>query len=139
MALKDVGNLSDTVVVTLRHPDPRQKLTPNADGTPMTVTLYGPHSTHYKAVVREQQQRHTEAGAGVNPLSAFSAEDIEEMETEALKRCIADWNLTLEGEDKFPFTPENVDALFAEVNWVSNQLFAAWGNTAGFLAPSKKH
>jgi hypothetical protein len=139
MALKDIGNLKDTVTVTLRHPDPRQKLTPNADGTPMTVTVYGPHSSHYKAILREQQQRRVEAGVSADALGILSVEEVEDMNEEALRRCIVDWDLTLEGEEKFPFTPENVEVLFAEVNWVVDQLYAAWGNTAGFLAPSKKH
>lgn len=139
MALKDIGNLQDTVTVTLKHPDPRQKLTPNADGTPMTVTIYGPHSTHYKSILREQQQRRVDEGLTGDALASLSVEDIEAMNEDALRRCIVDWNLTLEGEEKFPFSQKNVDVLFAEVNWIVDQLYAAQGNTSAFLAPSKKH
>jgi hypothetical protein len=136
MSLRDVGTVKDTTTLTLYHPATGKDLL-NADGTAMTVTLHGPYSDRYKSVLREQQQRRmtdmTRAARG----TTLDAEELEAMTRELIVRCIEDWNVTLEGDEKLPFSPETAEGVFAEFPWARDQVSAAMGNVADFLAPQK--
>ena len=139
MSLRDVGTVKDTTTVTLYHPATGKDLL-NADGSPMTVTVHGPYSAHYKAVLREQQQRRiTDMPARVSRSStALDPEEIEAMTRELTIRCVETWNITLEGDAMLPFSREAVEGVFAEFPWVRDQVSAAMGNVADFLEPQKK-
>lgn len=139
MSLRAVGTVKDTTTVTLYHPATGKDLL-NADGTPMTVTLHGPYSERYKSVIREQQQRRmadmtraTARGGSMTP------EEVDEFAQELTVRCIEDWAITLEGDEKLPFSTEAVESVFTEFPWVRDQVNAAMGNVADFLEPSKPH
>jgi len=138
MSLRDVGTVKDTTTITLFHPATGKDLL-NADGTPMTVTVHGPYSERYKAVLRDQQQRRmtdmTRAAARTN----MTPEEIDAFAQELMTRCIEDWALTLEGDDKLPFSAEAATTVLAEFPWLRDQINAAIGDVAGFLEPSKTH
>jgi hypothetical protein len=138
MSLRDVGTVKDTTTITLFHPATGKDLL-NADGTPMTVTVHGPYSERYKTVLRDQQQRRmtdmTRAAARTN----MTPEEIDAFAQELMTRCIEDWSLTLEGDDKLPFSAEAATTVLAEFPWLRDQINAAIGDVAGFLEPSKKH
>lgn len=137
MSLRDVGTIKDTTVVTLKHPATRKPL-PNADGTPMTVTVYGPYSARYKAVIREQQQARMGEAVG-DALAPLTPDEIEALSDELMVRCIADWHITLEGDEPLPYSPEAAEQVIAEFPWLRDQINAAMGNVATFLEPSKPH
>jgi hypothetical protein len=138
MSLRDVGTVKDTTTITLYHPATGKDLL-NADKTPMTVTLHGPYSERYKMVIREQQQRRmtdmTRGGRG----TTMDPEELDTMARELTMRCVDDWALTLEGDEKLPFSPQAVESVFTEFPWVRDQITAAMGNVADFLDTPKRH
>ena len=140
MSLRDVGTVKDTTTITLFHPATGADLL-NADKTPMTVTLHGPYSERYKSVLREQQQKRVmdTPRSGNGRPAAMTTDEIEAASNELLMRCIEDWAITLEGDEKLPFTPENAEPVLKEFPWLRDQLNIAMGNVAGFLEPSKPH
>lgn len=137
MSLKSVGTVKDTTTVTLFHPATGAEL-PNADKTPMTVTIHGPYSARYKAIIREQQQKRMAEMPATGRAPQLTADELEAFSSDLMARCIEDWNVTLEGDEKLPFTPENVDIVLRDFPWVRDQLSAAMGNIAGFLAPQSE-
>lgn len=130
MSLRSVGKTKDTAVVTLRAPDPRDKLL-NADGSPMTVTIYGPYSPQYKTALRAQQ-REAVLDAGGPPV--LSDEEVDARMDALLIACIKEWAITLDPDaGLLPFSEDNARALFAEFPWLRDQLMAAQGTPAHFL------
>jgi hypothetical protein len=137
MSLRDVGTIKDTTTITLQHPATGKSLL-NADGTPMTVVLHGPYSERYKSVLRDQQQRRmTEMGRGTR--ATMSPDELDAFASELLVRCIDDWSITLEGDEKLPFSADAVESVMAEFPWVKDQINAVMGNIADFLEPPKPH
>lgn len=137
MSLRDVGTVKETTTVTLTHPATRKPLL-NADKTPMTITIHGPYSERYKTVIRDQQQRRM-ADMTRGEMGNMTPDEVDEFAQELLLRCIDGWDLTLEGDEKLPFTPDAVESVMTEFPWVRDQVNVAMGNVAGFLEPSKKH
>jgi molecular chaperone DnaK (HSP70) len=138
MSLRDVGTVKDTTTITLYHPATGKDLL-NADKTPMTITLHGPYSERYKAVLRDQQQRRMTDMTRAAARTSMTPEEVEALSQELLIRCVEDWSITLEGDEKLAFSPEAVETVMAEFPWLKDQVNAAMGNVADFLAPSKKH
>jgi hypothetical protein len=140
MALKDVGKIKQTTLVTLYHPDPACNLL-NPDGSEMTVTLHGPYSDRYKAVVRDQQQRRmTELSRGGGRRGVtLTPEEVDAFADELMARCIEGWKIWLAEDEELVFSPEKIPGLFAEYPWIRDQLNAALGNVADFLDTPKKH
>jgi hypothetical protein len=137
MSLRDVGTVKDTTTVTLQHPATGKALL-NADGTTMTVVLHGPYSERYKSVLRDQQQRRmTEMGRGTRP--TMTPDEIDSFANELLVRCIEDWSITLEGDDKLPFSREAVESVLEEFPWMKDQINSVMGNIADFLEPPRRH
>jgi hypothetical protein len=135
MSLRDVGAVKDTTTITLYHPATGADLL-NADKTPMTVTIHGPYSERYKAVLREQQQRRMTDMTRAARVT-MSPEEVDAFAQELTTRCIEDWSITLEGDEKLPFSVEAVEPVFAEFPWFRDQVTAAMGNVADFLERPK--
>lgn len=138
MSLRDVGTVKDTTEVTLVHPVSREPLR-NADGTAMTITVCGPYSARYKALVREQQQKRLAevAKTGSTP-PPVTPEEVEAFSEELLVRSIVDWRITVEGEELLPFSPEAVRGVLDEFPWIRPQVEAVLGNIAAFLETPKR-
>lgn len=137
MSLRDVGTVKDTTTLTLHHPATGKPLL-NADGTPMTVVLHGPYSERYKGVLRDQQQRRmTDMGRATR--TTMTPEEIDSFANDLLVSCIEDWSITLEGDEKLPFSRDAVESVMAEFPWVKDQINAVMGNIADFLEPPKRH
>lgn len=83
MALRDIGTVKDTTVVTITDPRSGKPLK-NADGSDMTVTLHGPYSARYKRVMRDQQQARAESMGRGALRATLTADEVEEMQTEQL-------------------------------------------------------
>lgn len=137
MSLRDVGVVKDATEVTLVHPVSRAPLH-NADGTPMTITVCGPYSARYKALVREQQQKRIAelAKSGATP-ATLTPEEVELFSEELLIRSVIDWRITVEGDELLPFSEESVRSVFDEFPWVRPQIEAVIGNIAAFLEAPK--
>mgnify|MGYP000311252868 CR=1 FL=1 len=67
----------DTIVVNLKHPLTEEPLTKD-DGKEMTITVYAPHSSIYKAVVHEQTNKRIQKAAKGKKIT-FTAEELEMM------------------------------------------------------------
>ena len=135
MSLREVGTVKDTTEITLYSPKTRGTLY-NADGTPMTVTVYGPYSGEYRKVQHDLSNRRLQRAQRGGGMS-ITAEEASEAAEELLARVIADWNLTVD-KDPEPFTPEAVRAVLKEFPWVKEQIDTALGDTGAFLGPSDK-
>lgn len=136
MGLRDIGAVKDTTTATLLDPRDGTPLL-HADATPMTITLYGPYSAVYKRAMREQQQRRVEEAAGA-PVAPLSQEELETYMQELTRRCVAGWDITLEGEERLPFSPDAIEGVFAEFAWLYDQCTAVLGRTADFFDSPKK-
>jgi hypothetical protein len=130
MSLRSIGKTKDTTTIALRAPDPKDKLL-NEDGSPMTVTLYGPYSPQYRQAQRAMQREAVETGAA----SATMSEDELDARVEALLiASIKEWAITLDPEDGLlPLNEANARALFTEFPWLRDQLLIAQGTVANFL------
>jgi len=138
MSLRDVGTVKDTTTITLFDPATGKDLL-NADGTAMTVAVYGPYSDRYKSVLRaQQQQRVAEITAKGRDSATLNPDEMEAMSRELTLQCIADWNLTLEGDTTLPFSFEAAESVLTEFPWVRDQISVAMGNVGNFLERPKK-
>lgn len=126
MGLNAVGKVKQTTTVTLTDPETRKPL-PGPKGKPMTVVLHGPYSKRYKAAVRAEQHRLVQEGSA----PADGAADT--FGTAVLIACIESWNVSLEGDDVLPCTPETIRQVFDEHPWVQTQIETAFGSAASFL------
>ena len=130
MGLNAVGKVKQTTTVALTDPVTRRPL-PGPKGKPMAVQLHGPYSKRYKAAVRAAQQTLMQDDGTL-------AEGVADtFGTDVLIACIESWNVSLEGDDVLPCTPEMIRQVFEAHPWVQTQIEAAFGNTASFLERPK--
>lgn len=132
MGLKSVGTVKETATVEMYDPATSETLL-NNDGTPMTITFHGPYSKKYKTASNAQQNRRLMKAQRTGGKMNLTAEELEASNMDLLVKCIEDWNITLDTE-KEPFSEAKVREVFAELPWVKEQVDAAFGNTAAFLA-----
>lgn len=91
MDLSEIVPHSDEIVVTLKYPN-TDNVIENDDKTPMTITLYAPHTKEYKSVVYEQANKRIKEGK-----QEFSIEAWEESSTDLLTKITKSWNITFGG------------------------------------------
>ena len=92
MDLSEIVPHSDEIVVTLKYPNTDKVIENNGDKTPMTITLYAPHTKEYKAVVSEQANKRIKEGK-----QEFSIESFEEASVDLLTKITKSWNITFGG------------------------------------------
>lgn len=120
----------DTIVVTLKHPVTEEVLLKD-DGKEMTITVYAPHSSVYKAVIHEQTNKRLQKmskGKKVN----FTAEDMEASTLELLVKTTKEWNIQFNGKSP-KFTAAEASDLYAKVTWLRSQLLEAQEDFSSFL------
>lgn len=117
MDLSNIVPQSDEIEVTLKYPG-TQNVLENDDGTPMTITLYAPHTKEYKAVVYEQANKRIKEGK-----QEFSIEAWEESSTDLLIKITKDWNITF-GGSKPKLTEKKAKEVYASKAgfWIAEQL-----------------
>lgn len=130
MGLNSIGKVQDTAVITLRHPKTGKPI-PGPNAAPMSVTLYGPYSKHYKAAMRAQQQARLAEGR-----EELTYEESEAMQVDLLVTCITDWSVALDTA-ALPCNPDTIRMVFDEHPWVRDQLLIAHGSAGHFLAVPK--
>jgi hypothetical protein len=131
MGLNDIGVVKDTTDVELVHPKTGEILT-NDDGTPMTITVYGPYSSTYKAITHAQQNKRLMKAQRMGGKMSLTAEELEASTMELLVKCTADWKITLDkGLEKF--SEEKVRQVYTDMPWVRDQVEAVFGDTRAFL------
>lgn len=127
----DISNFipkTDTVDVELTNPMTGEVMT-NEDGSPMTITVFLPHSKRYKEVRHEQTNRRIQASQKKGG-KTITAQEIEAETIDLLIKTTASWDITYKNErlDKFdekvareiyevaPFIPEQLYEGVAEAD-----------------------
>lgn len=136
MGLNDVGQVHDTTTVTLYHPKTGEPLF-NADGSEMTVEVYGPYSEHSKKIERERQNRRLARAQRAGRATTLTAEQLESEDFEQFVKCVKSWNLTVDKEPE-EFSETNVRAVFTDHPWAREQVQAVMVDTQAFLSDSAK-
>lgn len=133
MGLKDVGAARDTAVVEIVHPVTGAPLMNGCDGTPITVTVYGPDSAHYRSILKAQQNRQLQKAARVSKMT-LTADELEERALSLAVKTVAAWNLSLDDEEGLlECTEANVRRAFTEYPWLRAQISAVQEDVGAFL------
>lgn len=130
MDLMDLKPKSDTVEVTIKHPNTLEPLT-NEDGSEMTVVLHAQHSKEYRGVMHEQQDRRIKLMQKKGATTNYSAADIERDAIELLSKCTKEWNITYGGETP-KLTPAKAKEVYTEVFWLRSQVEEALTESLDF-------
>ena len=126
MDLKDLTPKSDTVDVPIVHPATLEPLT-NDDKSPMTITMYAPHSKEYKAAVHAQTNKRLKSKN-----LEVTAELLEETTLELLATATKEWNITFDGEQP-KCTKAKAKSIYTEVFWLRDQIEGAISNSLDFM------
>ena len=130
MDLNDLKPKSDTVEVILMHPSTGDPLT-KADGTEMSITVYGTHSKVYRAVDFEQKNKYLQKARKQRKID-IKAEDIESNGLEVLSKLVKEWDIVISG--KCPeLTVDNAMNLFRDYPWIKDQVEEAISDTNSFM------
>ena len=130
MDLKDLTPSSDTVDVTIVHPATLEPLT-NDDKSPMTITMYAPHSKGYKAAVYEQTNKRLKKAQAKKGLD-ITAEELEEATMDLLAKTTKEWNITFGGEQP-KFSVTKAKDIYSEVFWLRDQIEGAMNDSLDFM------
>ena len=128
MDLKDLTPTSDTVEVTLLHPNTDEVLK-NDDKSPMTITLFAPHSKVYKSAMHEQTNKQIKKARGNKKDIDITAEDIEQSSLDVLAKITKEWNITYKGEVP---KVEKAKEVYDEVFWIKDQIEEALKTSLDF-------
>ena len=79
--------------------------------TPMTFTVYLPHTKQYKAVQHEMTNKRLQKMSSKKKMG-LTSEDLEEISIESLVKTTADWDITFDGE-KPKFSEEKARELYS--------------------------
>ena len=120
----------DTLVVELKHPTKGDVLLKD-DGKPMTVTVYGPHSTFYKQVIYDQQDARIKR-AQKKIKQDFTAKDFEELTINLLAKTTKDWDIQIDGKTP-KFSEEAAKDIYAKLPWVKVQVLELQEDFDSFL------
>jgi len=129
MDLMDLKPTSNTVEVTLKHPNTNLELK-NDDKSPMTITLHASHSKEYKAVMHEQTNkrlRDMQGGKGQD----ITAQDMEEATLAMLSKITCAWNIQY-GKEKPELSIDKSREIYDEVFWIKDQVEEALATSLDF-------
>jgi hypothetical protein len=120
----------DTIVVTIKHPVTEDVLAKD-DGKPMTITVYAPHSSIYKAQVHEQTNKRIQRAAKGKKIT-FTAEELENSMLELLAKTTKDWSVQFSGESPKYSLSVAMD-IYAKLPWLKQQVLDAQEDYSAFL------
>ena len=129
MDLKDLKPTSETVEVTLVHPNTGEVLK-NEDKTDMTIVLFASHAKEHKAAMHEQTNKRLKLMQG-NKKTEFKSEDIEEATLVLLSKITSTWNITY-GKGKPKLTEDKAKEVYQEVFWIKDQIEEALNDSLDF-------
>ena len=119
----DISNFiptTDTTLVELKNPTNGDVMT-NEDGSPMTITMYLPHSKKYKEVRHAQTNRRIQASQKKG-VKSITAEEIEAETLDLLVKTTAGWEITYKGK-KPKFSEEIAREIYEVAPFIAEQLF----------------
>lgn len=130
MDLQSLIPTDDTIVVTVKHPVTEEVLTKD-DGKEMTITVYAPHSSVYKAAVHEQTNKRIQKAAKGKKVT-FTAEELENTTLELLAKTTKDWSIQLNGKSP-KYSVGEATELYAKLPWLKAQVLEAQEDYSAFL------
>ena len=130
MDLQSLIPTDDTIVVELKHPVTEDLLLKD-DGKAMTITVYAPHSSTYKAAIHEQTNKRIQKASKGKKIT-FTAEELENTTLELLAKTTKDWSIQLNGKSPKYSVGEAVD-LYAKLPWLKQQVMDAQEDFSAFL------
>lgn len=126
--LNDLIPESDTVVVTLKHPNTGETLD-NDDGSPMTITLMAPYTREYKALIYKQASERIQKSGGAMP--EYTYEELDEASTTLLSSATIAWDITFNGQ-KPKFSAKKAKEIYEKVFWIKPQVEEAIASYTAF-------
>lgn len=93
---------------------------------PVVIKVAGAHSSYHRKAEEAIRKRKLNR-------TSFTAERIYEDNINKAVACTLDWDGFLEGEDKLPFTKENVRNVYKNFDWVYEQVVEAMHDHARFF------
>jgi hypothetical protein len=130
MDLQSLIPTDDTIVVELKHPVTEDLLLKD-DGKAMTITVYAPHSSIYKAAIHEQTNKRIQKASKGKKIT-FTAEELENTSLELLAKTTKDWSIQLNGKSPKYSVGEAMD-LYAKLPWLKQQVLEAQEDYSTFL------
>lgn len=110
----------DTIDVEIKNPVDGEVML-NEDNTPMTITMYLPHSKQYKEVRHAQTNARIKASRKKGG-SDVTAESIERETLDLLVGTTAKWNITYKGK-KPKFSVDVASEIYEVAPFIAEQLF----------------
>ena len=130
MDLQSLIPTDDTIVVELKHPVTEDLLLKD-DGKAMTITVYAPHSSTYKATIHDQTNKRIQKASKGKKIT-FTAEELENTSLELLAKTTKDWSIQLNGKSPKYSVGEAMD-LYAKLPWLKQQVMDAQEDFSAFL------
>jgi len=132
MDLKNLTPTSDTIEVTLVHPNTLEPLMNEglAKDREMTITLHAPHSKEYKKLVHEQTDKRL-AQMQKSKKVQISASDLERSSIDILAKATKEWDITYDGESP-KLSLVKAREIYSECFWIKDQLEEAINETLDF-------
>jgi len=127
---------TDTVVVELVNPINSEPLL-NPDGTPMSITVYGSHSSVYQQVQDEIADKRIAksfaSGKVQDPAKSLpKTGDIREQTLDILVKTTITWNITM-NKKPVDFNPETVRAIYTDFRFIREQVEEKASDFEAFL------
>ena len=129
MDLMNLKPTSDTVEVTLKHPNTGDVLK-NDDKTDMTIVVYASHSKEYKALMHEQTNKRLKAMQGKKNTD-ITAQEMEEATLNMLSKITSEWNITYNKEQP-KLSIAKAKQIYDEVFWIKDQIEEALADSLDF-------
>lgn len=129
MDLMDLKPTSNTVEVTLKHPNTGVVLK-NDDKTDMTIVVYASHSKEYKTLIHEQTNKRLKAMQG-SKSTDITAQEMEEATLDMLSKITSEWNITYNKEQP-KLSVAKAKKIYDEVFWIKDQIEEALADSLDF-------
>lgn len=114
MDILDFTPQEDTIEITLKYKG--EVLLNDGDDTPMTITVYLPHSKEAKAVEHEIANRQIKTFQKKKSME-FDAAQLEQQSIERLAKLTKEWDVTFGGE-KPKLTVDKAKELYEKAFWL---------------------
>lgn len=125
MDLLDLTPKSSIIEVNLNHPSTGEPIV-NTDGSPMSISVYGPYSREYKKVLYAKTKDRINKGE-----QNVDMEELERLNIEVLAETTTSWNITYDG--KLPeLDVELAKEIYENVYWIKSQVDQAVEDTLDF-------
>ena len=129
MDLKDLTPKSNIVTVAITHPSSGEVLL-NLDDTPMSVTIYAPHSKEYRAYSHTQTNARLKKAQETKVMD-ITSEELEQSTLDMLCNITKEWNLTYDNEMP-ELTPEKAKEVYTDIFWLKDLVEVGVGEAMDF-------